>query len=115
MTPSRRDAVQFTRESALRIAGVVRTVEVTPKPGKPLTFSAFFPAISRRAVRMGTFTGAWSKDASKTVTFRTTTSTPNTVTAINIFIDITTSVSATKNCAIAKDGTAWYLIAAECD
>jgi hypothetical protein len=42
------------------------------------------------------------------------TTTPNTVAAMNLFAQIATSSSATRNCAIARDGTAWYLIAAEC-
>jgi hypothetical protein len=60
-----------------------------------------------------TFTGAWAINASKTITFRGVTATPNTVSAINLFAVIATS-SLTRNCAIAKDGAAWYLIAAEC-
>ena len=35
-----RDAVQFTRESADRIAGVVRTLELTPARGAALNFEA---------------------------------------------------------------------------
>jgi hypothetical protein len=44
------------------------------------------------------------------VTFKYQTSTPNTVTATNLFA----AVPASGNCAIAREGTAWYLIAAEC-
>jgi hypothetical protein len=47
------------------------------------------------------------------VTFRNQTTTPNTVSAINLFAAIS-APSGTANCAIAKDGTAWYLIAAQC-
>ena len=57
-------------------------------------------------VRMGTFTGAWSLNALNTVTFRTA-STPNTAAAINIFAAIATSATSPRNCAIAKEGTAW--------
>ena len=64
------------------------------------------------AFRICTFTAAWSKNANKTVTFKYQTNTPNTVVATNLFADLTGS--GTKNCAIAKEGTAWYLIAAEC-
>jgi streptogramin lyase len=70
-----------------------------------------WPDASR--VRMGTFTGAWALNASNTVTFRTA-STPNTAAALNIFAAIATSATSPRNCAIAKEGTAWYLIAAQC-
>lgn len=63
--------------------------------------------------RICTFTGAWDKAASKTVNFRGVTATPNTVSAVNLFTDIK-AATGSKNCAVAKDGTAWYLIAAEC-
>jgi hypothetical protein len=33
---------------------------------------------------------------------------------VNIFAAIATSATSPRNCAIAKDGTAWYLIAAQC-
>jgi hypothetical protein len=47
------------------------------------------------------------------VTFFNQTTTPNTVAAVNLFANIATP-SGARNCAIAKDGTAWYLIAAQC-
>ena len=65
------------------------------------------------AFRICTFTAAWSKNANKTVTFKYQTTTPNTVVATNLFAEIGTA-SSSRNCAIAKEGTAWYLIAAEC-
>jgi hypothetical protein len=65
------------------------------------------------AFRTGTFTGAWAKSTLKTVTFRGVTATPNTVAALNLFAAIGTA-SSSRNCAIAKEGTAWFLIAAEC-
>jgi hypothetical protein len=66
---------------------------------------------SAKVFRICTFTGAWSKGASKTVTFKYQTSAPNTVNATNLFAE----VPASGDCAIAKEGTAWFLIAAECD
>jgi hypothetical protein len=108
-----RDAVQFTRESADRIAGVVRTLELTPARGAALNFDAVPPGASRKTFRVCTFTGAWSIDATKTVTFMNQTATPNTVSAVNLFAALS-SASGDRNCAIAKDGTAWYLVAARC-
>jgi len=74
------------------------------------------PQPGGKVFRVCTFTGAWSINATKTVTFKGVTATPNTVAATNLFAAITgTTVTSTfRNCAIAKDGTAWYLIAAQC-
>jgi len=111
MTPSDRDAVQFTRESAERIANVVRAAELTPTRGRALSFDAIQQGASRKTFRMATFTGAWSINGTKTVTFRNVTSTPNTVSATNLLLDVPNAgATATRNCAIAKDGTAWYLV-----
>jgi len=70
------------------------------------------PAQAGKVFRVCTFTGSWNIGNVKTVTFRGVTSTPNTVSATNLFA--TLNNSTTKNCAIARDGTAWYLIAVEC-
>lgn len=114
------EVVQFTRESAERISRVVRESENAPLPGSPLTFDS--PVLFSRPVqlqsqqkvfRVCTFTAAWSKNATKVVTLKYQTSTPNTFVATNLFAEITSS-TATRNCAIAKEGTAWFLIAAEC-
>lgn len=67
-----------------------------------------------KVFRICTFTGAWTIDTEKTVTFRGITSTPNTVVAMNLFGSVNGTASDNP-CAIARDGTAWYLIAARCD
>lgn len=114
------EVVQFTRESAERISRVVRESENAPLPGSPLTFDS--PVLFSRPVqlqsqqkvfRICTFTASWSKNATKVVTLKYNTTTPNTFVATNLFAAIGES-TATRNCAIARDGTAWYLIAAEC-
>ena len=106
--------VSFSRPAAQRIAKAVRTVEAGDRNQPGLTFDHPMPG-GGKVFRVCTFTGAWSKNAAKVVTFRGVTSTPNTAVAQNIFVAISgTTATATKNCAIAKDGTAWYLIAAEC-
>jgi hypothetical protein len=104
------DLTQFDIGSAVRIARVVRAVEQEPRRARPLTFEAVLEQRQKVVFKMCTFTGAWSKTAAKTVTFRESTST---VSAVNLFANIGTAASA-RNCAIARDGTAWYLIAAEC-
>lgn len=108
--------VTFTRNAAERIAKVVRRVELGPRGAAPLRYDHIHAAKSQQGAtfRIGTFTGAWNKNQLTTVTFRNQTSTPNTATAINLFANIAANAMATRNCAIAKDGTAWYLIAAEC-
>ena len=65
-----------------------------------------------KVFRICTFTGAWSKNAGKVVTYKFQSATPNTVSAINVFVGMTATTGG--NCAIAKDGTAWFLIQAEC-
>ncbi|NBW80038.1 MAG: hypothetical protein EBR27_13710, partial [Betaproteobacteria bacterium] len=36
--------------------------------------------------------------------------TPNTVSATNLFFPVTSTAAGNRDCAVAKDGTAWYLI-----
>lgn len=64
--------------------------------------------------RICTFTGSWAKSTDKVVTFKYQTTTPNTVTATNLFATIESSECGPLNCAIAREGTAWFMIAAEC-
>jgi len=109
-----RNYVRFDRQSGQRIAAAVLKVERGNRDQPPITFTPALGGQSPKQIRMGTFTGAWALNANNTVTFRTTTSTPNTASAINIFAAIATSATSPRNCAIAKDGTAWYLIAAQC-
>jgi hypothetical protein len=67
-----------------------------------------------KVFRMGRFTAVWNIDTSQTVTFRNITTTPNTVVVQNIFANITLGTATASDCAIAKDGGEWYLIAARC-
>lgn len=106
------DLIQFDIGSGSRIARAVRVVEGMYPAAKPLTLGAIAEP-SRKGFRIATFTGAWSKNATKVVTYKYQTATPNTAVALNLFADIGTS-SSTRNCAIAREGTAWFLIAAEC-
>ena len=108
--------VSFTRRDADRIGRVVRTVEAGDKKGNGLSFgNRQQPSGGGIVFRVGTHdNSAWAKNASKTVTFITVTTTPNTASALNLFADIATG-STGRAVAIAKDGTGWYLIAAECE
>ena len=106
--------VDFTRGAAERIANVVRAVELGDRDGAPLNLGRVADAGGGKAVvfRICTFTGAWSKDTQKTVTYKYQSATPNTVSARNVFIGLAATTGG--NCAIAKDGTAWFLIQLEC-
>jgi hypothetical protein len=102
------DLTQFDTRSAARIARVVQAVEREPRRAEPLTFVAVLEQRQKKTLRLGTYTGAWAVDGLKTVTFRNQTTTPNTVSAINLFLNLPSN--GQRNCAIAKDGTAWHLI-----
>lgn len=105
--------VDFTRAAAERIASAVRTVERGDRDESPLRFAKPPADPPRRVFRMCTFTGEWTKGTTATVTFLNQTTTPNTVVARNVFATVDAS-AFTAHCAIAREGTAWYLIAAEC-
>jgi hypothetical protein len=108
--PAATERVTFTSGAADRIAKVVRTVEGGDRDCDPLTFGARIGGVSGKAFRVCTFTGAWSINATKTVTFKNQTATPNTVAVVNLFYPVTSTAAGSTDCAIAKDGTAWYLI-----
>lgn len=70
---------------------------------------------SHRPIRIGTFgTSSWNINASNTVTLTNVGVTGYTVLVTNLFGNIGTG-SSSRYCAVAKDGTAWYLIQAACD
>ena len=103
------ERVTFTRPAAERIAKAVRKVEQGNRDSKGLRFERVgggSPAT--KVFRMGTFTGEWPMDSTKTVTFKFQTTTPNTVSATNYFLDLPDN--GKRNCGIAKEGTAWHLI-----
>jgi triacylglycerol esterase/lipase EstA (alpha/beta hydrolase family) len=106
--PARTERVTFTRPAAERIAKVVREVEAGDRDQAGLTFGNRVTGPSGKAFRVATFTGSWSINGEKTVTFRNQTTTPNTVAAVNLFLNLPDN--GQRNCAIAKDGTAWHLI-----
>lgn len=99
--------VSFSRGAAQRIAKVVRTVEAGDRsqPGVAFDHPQFGNA---KIFRVCTFTGSWAIGSSKTVSYKYQTSTPNTAVATNLFFPVTST--ATLDCAIAKDGTAWFLV-----
>lgn len=109
-TAPKNEKVVFVRQAAERISKVVRTVEQGDRDGSPLTFRSVGGGGGDKVFRVCTFTGAWSINAQKTVMFLNQT---NTVVATNLFANIAQS-GISRNCAIAKDGGTWYLVAAQC-
>lgn len=108
--------VKFSRGAAQRIAKAVRVVEGGDRNQPPIEFDHPQFGGGGKQFRVCTFTGSWNKNSLKTVTFKYQTNTPNTCVANNVFVDIAafTTATAVRNCAIAREGTAWFLIAAEC-
>ena len=103
------DPVIFDRSSAERIANAVRRVEIGDRTESSLRFDTVPPPQQRKTFRIATFSGAWAINATKTVTFKYQTSTPNTASVVNLFFPYPASTNAT-DCAIAREGTAWHLI-----
>ena len=102
------DRVNFTPRSAQRIADAVLKVEAGDRSNRGVMFGS--PGTQEKVFRVCTFTGAWTIGSSKEVTFRNNTTPPNTVTAYNLYWPITKEPEGDTDCAIGKDGTAWYLI-----
>jgi hypothetical protein len=100
------DAVQFTRESAERVARVVRQAELTPAGASPLTFDKRFTDRIPKQVRAATFSGAWAINASKVVTF--TFSPTATANVLNLLINLPSA--GQRNCIVGREGTAWHLV-----
>lgn len=101
--------VTFTKGAAERIGKVVREVEAGNRDLGPLSFGSVGGAAASKVFRVCTFTGSWAINATKTVTFRGVTSTPNTVAAVNIVCGLNPG-TVTCDVSVAKDGTAWYLV-----
>jgi hypothetical protein len=98
------DAVQFTLESAERIADVVRAAELATPQGKPLTFEARFPDRMPKQVRAATFTGSWAINASKVVTFKYA------PTATQTVVNLTMPAPIAGDCVVGKEGTSWWVV-----
>lgn len=110
---------QLDLGSVGRIGNVVRIVEGQYPRAKPLSFGVILgePVVSfggqLKTFRIAQFSGAWNKPNTKTVNLVNDTS--RTAAAVNLFANIPApSGGSTAHCAIAREGSAWYLIAAEC-
>jgi hypothetical protein len=105
--PASTERVSFTRPAAERIGKAVRQVEAGRRDLGPIEWGPRGGS-SAKVFRVCTFTGAWAINTAKTVTFRNVTTTPNTVSAINLVCGL--SPTGSCDATIAKDGTAWYLV-----
>jgi hypothetical protein len=94
-----------------KLRDTVRTVDgMTGGEEEPTRVTFSEAAYANRPIRIGTFgTAAWSINSSNTVTLTNVGVTGYTVLATNVFGSLPAG-GATQNCAVAKDGTAWYLI-----
>lgn len=104
------ERVTFTRPAAERIAKVVRQIEQGDRGSDGLRFMprSVGGGSAPKTFRVCTFTGSWSIGSSKVVTFKNQTTTPNTVSATNLFWPL--PENGTRDCSIAKDGSEWYLL-----
>jgi hypothetical protein len=98
------DRISFTRPAVERIARVVRAVENARPGGGPLGFRRQMLE-NARVVKLASFLGPWPKNADNVITFKGTTRTAN---ASNLFFPV--PGTHTRECAVAKIGTAWHLI-----
>lgn len=96
--------VRFSRQSAQRIAKVVRIVEAGDRSHNGVVFDHPIPS-QGAAIRSATFTGSWSIGSVKNITFKYRSGTAN---AYNDLIDLPTA--GARNCIVGKEGTAWRLI-----
>ena len=107
------DQKYFVGESLReKLRTTIARVDGMPQGGRRVRIPTVIegvPAFAQKTFRMGTFTGTWAINSAKTVTFRGVTATPNTVSVQNTLVSLG-DATATE-CAIAKDGTAWYLVA----
>ena len=102
------DAVQFTFESAERIAGVIRSAELAVPVASPLTFERRLTDRVPKQVRAATFAGSWEINASKVVTF--TYAPTATQTVMNLSWPITYNHATPENCIVGREGTSWWLV-----
>lgn len=93
-----------------RIERTIERVSGTPYGGAATNVTPRLETIqaATKTFRICTFTGSWAIDSDKAVTFKGVTTTPNTVSARNLFCGLDPSGSC--DVSIAKDGTAWYLV-----
>lgn len=110
------DSFLLSQPFVQKIRSTIERVNGTPLPGAggvkrgPILEDPGVQTLGK-VFRIATFDGSWNKGTSKTVTFQ---SGGATATAVNLFADVNTAADSGVNCAVAKDGAVWFLIASEC-
>jgi hypothetical protein len=99
------DRISFTRPAVERIARVVRAVENARPVGGGLGFRRQQAIDKAKVIKLASFVGPWPKNVSNVVTFQGTGRTAN---ASNLFFPV--PGTHTRECAVAKIGSAWHLI-----
>jgi hypothetical protein len=89
----------------------VRIVEKGDRTENALTFRRVGGGGGGIGLKLCTFTGSWSINTSKTLTFKNQTATPNTVSATNLYLGLDPSTAC--DALIAKAGSEWYLVQAD--
>lgn len=116
---ARARTVQFTEDSARRVAAAVREVERMGRGAPPIRFRQ--PGDDAGGVRLGKTVGAWDKGTLATIDLYETGDPPNETNSgsgatladcVNKFADV--AADSWVMVAQAPNGR-WYLIAAECD
>jgi hypothetical protein len=96
-----------------KLGEVIRRVDGGATPGFVVTGSEPLleePLRNSNIFRIGTFgTAAWSINSQNTVTLSSVSMTGTTVLVNNLFGSIA-AAGSTQKCAIAREGTAWYLV-----
>jgi hypothetical protein len=111
MAKRARDPVQFTRESAERIANVVRSHELASPSASPLTFDKLLDSVGRsKTIRRATFTGSWPVGSVNAITFYN--SGGQTAYATNLSWPIRLSYGNLP-CIVGYDRGTWYLLVPE--
>jgi hypothetical protein len=110
------DSFLLSKPFVEKLRTTVARVNGTPVPGasgSSISPRLDDPGQQPLSFRIGTFDGAWNQGAYKDVTL-TSSATSATVNALNLFADVNNAGDSGVNCAIARDGAVWYLIASEC-
>ncbi len=106
---ARTERVVFTLSAAERISKAVRIVEAGDRDSGALSFGRPGNSSAGKVLYLGTVIGQWATASTAVVTFYNVTSTPNTVSATNLYLPIHVAAGKTAECVIAKGGTQWYL------
>lgn len=96
------------RRTIATVDGQPTNVLATPREVRPTEQGR-----DAQIIRVGTATGNWNKASTNTITWKPAGTITAAVVATNLFANIT-GTTATYSCAIARVGSTWYLIAAEC-